>query len=586
MADNETGSGELHAASLHPSALDSAARGQVAKLFPLSPIAMTEVMFDWAAHFWMSPGKQQELLQHGMKNAMLLSQYVVDQASNGGQADPAIKPARGDRRFTAEDWQHFPFNVLSQAFLLNQEWWQHATHGINGVSKQNERAIQFFFRQALDRWSPSNFAWTNPEVISATMASAGRNLTEGARNFLEDSQRQARGEPPVGVEAFKVGEHIARTPGEVVFRNDLFELIQYAPQTKDVRPEPVLIVPAWIMKYYILDLSEHNSLINWLVGQGHTVFCISWQNPTTEDRNRGLDDYRRLGVMEAIRTIETIKPKTKIHAMGYCLGGTILAIAASAMAREGDDRLASMIMLAAQTDFTEAGELMLFIHEAQVAHMEAAMRDRGYLDGKEMAGAFQYLRSNDLIYSRLVREYLLGERSPINDLMAWNADLTRMPYRMHSEYLRKLFLNNDFAAGRFEVDGRPINFADVRVPIFAVGTEQDHVAPWRSVYKLTFHPATDVTFILTNGGHNAGIVSEPGHKRRRYRKLLDKAGAVYVDPDTWFERCAPQEGSWWPELKAFLDEYSGEATAPPTMGAPKQGVHPLGPAPGTYVLQR
>ncbi len=298
-----------------------------------------------------------------------------------------------------------------------------------------------------------------------------------------------------------------------------------------------------------------------------------------------MEDYRRLGVMEALDAVSAIVAGGRVHAVGYCLGGTLLSIAAAAMARDGDERLASMTTLATQVDFTEAGELMLFIRDSEVAYLENMMWDQGFLDGHQMAGAFQLLRSNDLIWSRLVREYLLGERQGMNDLMAWNADSTRMPYRMHSEYLRGLFLDNDLASGRYVVEGRPINLADIRTPIFAVGTLKDHVAPWRSAHKITFHPATDVTFLLTSGGHNAGIVSEPGHPRRSYQVATKRAGETYLDPDTW-ERTTPhREGSWWPEWQAWLAEQSSPPIDPPGMGAADEGFRPLCGAPGTYVLQ-
>jgi len=326
-------------------------------------------------------------------------------------------------------------------------------------------------------------------------------------------------------------------------------------------------------------------LVKYLVEQGHTVFMISWRNPTSDDRNIGMDDYRRLGVMDALEAVAAIVPNRKVHAVGYCLGGTLLSIAAAAMARDSDDRLASMTTLATQVDFTEAGELMLFIRESEVSYLENMMWDQGFLDGKQMAGAFQLLHSNDLVWSRVVREYLLGEREGMNDLMAWNADLTRMPYRMHSEYLRGLFLNNDLAAGRYIVDARPINLADIRIPIFAVGTVADHVAPWRSVHKITFHPATDVTFLLTSGGHNAGIVSEPGHAHRSYRIATKRAGETYRDPDRWQAEVPSKEGSWWPEWHSWLANHGAEMVAPPAMGAAAAGYPPLCDAPGTYVYQ-
>jgi polyhydroxyalkanoate synthase len=384
------------------------------------------------------------------------------------------------------------------------------------------------------------------------------------------------------MENFEVGRNIAVTPGEVVYRNNLIELIRYPAATDAVRPEPVLIVPAWIMKYYILDLSPHNSLVRYLTAQGYTVFMISWKNPTKADHDVGMEDYRVHGLMAALDAVG--ERQGGVHAVGYCLGGTLLAIAAAAMARDGDRRLASLTLLASQVDFTESGELTLFIDESQIAFLEDMMLDQGYLDSRQMAGAFQLLRSNDLIWSRLVRNYLMGEREPMSDLMAWNADATRMPYRMHSEYLRRLFLDNDLAEGRYIAGSRPVALSDIHVPVFAVGTVQDHVAPWRSTYKIHLLTDTEVTYVLTTGGHNAGIVSEPGHRGRSYQVMTRRADGRYVDPGTFMATAPRKEGSWWPEWTAWLEQRSGALVqageADRALTAPS-----LGPAPGTYVLE-
>ncbi len=549
----------------------------------LSPASLALAYSDWLAHLAMAPGKQAELLQKAARKMMRFTVYAA-RSSVDPNTPPCIDPLPQDRRFRDPGWQQWPFNLLYQSFLLRQQWWYNATRHIHGLSPAHQEAVDFAARQWLDMFAPSNFPWTNPEVLTTTWQSNGANLVQGWMNFIEDWQRNISGAKPYGAEDYQVGKNIAVTPGKVVFRNRLIELIQYAPTTNQVHPEPILIVPAWIMKYYILDLSPENSLVRYLVNQGHTVFIMSWRNPTSDDRDLGMDDYRRMGIMDALATISRILPGRKIHTAGYCLGGTLLTIAAAAMARDGDHRLASMTLLAAQNDFTEAGELMLFIDDSQVAFLEDIMWEQGVLDTTQMAGAFQLLRSNDLIWSRMVNEYQLGRRSPMNDLMAWNADATRMPYRMHSQYLRRLFLQNDLAEGRYRVEGRTIAVTDIRVPIFAVGTEKDHVAPWRSVYKI--HQLTDtdeVTFLLTSGGHNAGIVSPPDHPRRHYRMTTRHNADSYVDAETWFERTAKQSGSWWPAWQQWLVQHSGEPLAPPSLGQPEQLT--LSDAPGEYIYQ-
>jgi polyhydroxyalkanoate synthase len=551
----------------------------------LSPASLVGAYLDWAAHLSFAPGKQLQLIDKARRKAARLGGYVGRCALGGGQAERCIEPLAHDRRFADGTWERWPYSVISQAFLLQQQWWHNATTGVRGVTARHEAIVEFASRQLLDMVSPSNSPLTNPQVLWRTLSSGGLNLVQGAQNFIEDWERAVSGRKPVGTEAFEVGRNLAVTPGKVIYRNRLIELIQYAPSTATVRPEPILIVPAWIMKYYILDLSPQNALVKYLRDQGYTVFIVSWRNPGPEDRDLGMDDYRRLGVMAALDAIGAVLPERQVHAVGYCLGGTLLSIAAAAMARDGDDRLRSLSLLAAQTDFTEAGELTLFINESQLTFLEDSMWEQGFLDTKQMAGAFQLLRSNDLIWSRLVHDYLMGERRAMTDLMAWNADATRMPYRMHSEYLRHLFLDNDLAAGRYRVDGRPVALADIAAPIFAVGTQWDHVAPWRSAYKIHLLADTDVTFLLTSGGHNTGIVSEPGRPDRAYQMRTRRHDERYTDPDTWAAETPRQEGSWWPPWVAWLDARSGGPVTPPALGAPEAGYPPLQDAPGTYVHQ-
>lgn len=551
----------------------------------LSPAGLSAAYFDWLTHLALSPGKQLQLSHKASKKLGKLIAHFARRLVDPDYQEGGIQPLPQDHRFDAAAWSRFPYDLIYQSFLFTQQWWHNASTGVRGVAPHHERVVDFAGRQLLDVMSPSNFLWTNPELIDATIAQGGMNLVRGARNFLEDAQRMLAGRPPAGVEAFRVGEELAATQGKVVFRNRLIELLRYEPTTETVHPEPLLIVPAWIMKYYILDLAPGKSLVEYLTAQGFTVFIISWRNPGPEDRDLSFDDYRRLGVMAALEVVQEQTGARQVHGAGYCLGGTLLAIAAAAMARDGDDRFASLTMLAAQVDFEEAGELTLFIDESQVAFLEDQMWRRGYLDASQMAGAFQLLRSNDLIWSRMQREYLLGERSDLVDMMAWNADSTRMPYRMHSEYLRYLFLDNDFAEHRFRVEGSEAAPTDLRMPIFALGATKDHVAPWKSVHKIHYLSNAEVTFALAEGGHNGGVVSPPGPKPRRYWISCTTPDAHDLEPEVWLERAHLRSGSWWEAWVDWLRRHSGAMAKPPPMrGAGGEEPSALPDAPGAYVM--
>jgi polyhydroxyalkanoate synthase subunit PhaC len=550
----------------------------------ISPAALALAWTDWTLHLAQSPGKWARLSEKALRKAGRFGEYAARAA--GGDTQPCIAPLPQDRRFSGEAWQQWPFNVIHQGFLLNQQWWHNVTTGIGGVSPHHEQVVSFVARQLLDVVSPVNFVATNPDVLQATVEQGGMNFVRGAAHLADDWWRMLTARPPAGAENFIPGRQVAVTPGRVVRRTRLMELIQYAPATPEVHAEPVLIVPAWIMKYYILDLSPQNSLVNHLVGLGHTVFMISWHNPGEDDRDLGMDDYLRLGVLAALDAVSAIVPDQRINAAGYCLGGTLLAIAAAYLARRRDERIRSLTLLAAQTDFTEAGELSLFIDDSELNYLEDIMWHQGYLQTGQMAGAFQLLRSNDLVWSRIVNDYLLGKRQHLTDLMAWNADATRMPYRMHSEYLRRLFLKNDLFEGRYRVDDRPVVLADIRAPMFVVSTEADHVAPWKSVYKINLVAGADVTFVLTSGGHNAGIVSEPGHRGRQFRIARRANGDPYLAPDDWVAATPARDGSWWHAWADWLAAASSGRTAPPSLGAPDQGYAPLDAAPGRYVLER
>jgi len=548
----------------------------------ISPAALRMAFDDWLTNLSLNPAQQTVLLRKWFQGAQEAGRYTLQSGVPG--ASEAGDAPLADRRFEGAAWQQWPFNVWSQSFLRTQRWWQDATTGIHGVSCHHETVVAFVVRQMLDIASPANFALTNPEVLARAQSTGGVSLAVGFLNALAESQRLLAQAPPVGSENFRVGIEVAATPGKVVYRNHLIELIQYAPVGASVQPEPVLIVPAWIMKYYVLDLSSANSLIKYLVAQGHTVFCVSWRNPGAQDRDLGMDDYLQHGVMDALDAVQAVLPQHKIHAVGYCLGGTLLAIAAAAMGRDGDARLATLSLLAAQTDFSEPGELALFIDESQVRYIEDLMWQQGYLDHKQMAATFELLGSADLVWSRILHSYLMGESRPLNDLMAWNADGTRLPYRMHSEYLRRLFLHNDLASGRYRVGEQPVALSDIRCPIYCLGMQRDHVAPWQSVYKLNLQIDTDSTFVLGSGGHNVGIVNPPGVPKRSYQALSRGLGENYLAPEAWLQAAPHFEGSWWPHWDHWLQRHSGPPMAPPVMGG--EGGVPLCDAPGEYVLQK
>jgi len=549
----------------------------------LSPVSLGLATADWAWHLALSPGRQLELAALAAR----LAGETLRSAVSG--TDEATAPPDEDPRFRHPAWSQWPFSQMRAGFHNTEAFWREAAQ-VPGMTAHHTDLTRFFARQWLDMLSPANRATTNPVVQRDMLESGGAHLRKGLQHWLAD----ATGVPTPGeaepVERFRVGHDVAVTPGKVVYRNALIELIRYAPQTAKVHPEPVLIVPSWIMKFYILDLSPHNSLVRYLVGQGHTVYMLSWRNPDAQDAQLTMDDYLRLGVLDALQAVGVQHgTQVPVHAMGYCLGGTLLAIAAAALAREtgvqGQNQLPplqSLTLLAAQTDFSEPGELGLFIDEGQIALLDHITRGQGYLSGKQMAGSFEFLHSRDLVWARRMREYLLGERDQPNDLMAWNADTTRMPARMHHEYLVALYLNNALAAHSYRVEGRTVSLGDIDLPVFMVGTQRDHVSPWRSVYKLHHLCDAEITFVLTSGGHNAGIISEPGHAHRSYQMDTRRAQGAWVEPDTWADRAPQHEGSWWPAWQGWLAARSSA----PQKAQPISARSALCDAPGEYVLQR
>jgi polyhydroxyalkanoate synthase len=554
----------------------------------LSPQAFGGAWVNVLSRLALAPGRQLELAQAVLHATYSLARFTTGAVRHSGEASaaPQVPGTPYAHRFGDPAWSRFPFNVFAQAFVTGSALARDAVRNVPGADRDAESLVGFAVREGLELLAPDNYLPTNPQLLNQTVQERGRNLARGAKHFVEDVQRTLKGLGPVGVEQYRVGEQTATSPGTVILRNSLMELIQYAPTTAKVHAEPVLIVPAWIMKYYILDLSPKNSLVRYLTDQGHTVFMISWKNPTAADRDLSMDDYVSLGVLAALEAVAKAVPKRKVHAVGYCIGGTLLAIATALLAQRQQHRLASMTLLAAQTDFSEPGELSVFISPAQLAMLEALMWKKGVLESRQMGGAFQLLRTYDLLWGPSVQSYLKGERLGVNDLMSWNADGTRMAYRMHTDYLHQLYLNNDLAEGRYVALGEQLDLAAIEVPTFVVGTETDHVAPWQSVYKVgRLVRSRDYTFCLTSGGHNAGIISGPEHPRRRHRVLALRPGARLPSPEQYLQQVEPLQGSWWPTFAGWLAGHSSaRKIAPPKPGG--RGRATLGDAPGTYVLAR
>ncbi len=572
------------------SALQSWLRALLARgSMGLSPTALAQAYGDWAVHLAASPARKMALMHKALTIPTQIAGKLRTDSSGAAAA-----PVESDHRFDGDGWSQWPFNVFKATFQACDAWWQEAAEA-EGMSGHHQQMLRFYTRQMMDALAPSNYPLTNPEVLKLGISTLGQSWIKGYQSFLQDAAQQQRermqtGPTEAASQVYVVGKNVAVTPGNVVFRNHLIELIQYAPTTDTVVAEPVLIVPSCIMKYYILDLSPGNSMVRYLVGKGYTVFMVSWRNPDASDRDLGLDDYVRMGVFDAMAAIREGTGAARIHAMGYCLGGTLLSIAAARLGR-GDGtaaergrfpELASVSLLAALTDFSEPGEMGVFIDKDQVKTLQAQMARTGFLSGRQMAGTFQFLNSRDLIWSRNTRRYLLGQDEVGNDMMAWNADVTRLPARMHSEYLDQLFLHNALATGQFHCGGVEVDLTDIKAPMLVVGTVRDHVCPWTSVYKI--HRLTDVhtTFILAAGGHNAGIVSEPGHPKRSYQMASVEAGHGWTEPAAWQAAAPRHEGSWWEALDQWLQARSGKRVSARAIPAEAS----LCDAPGTYVMVR
>ncbi|MBK6393423.1 MAG: class I poly(R)-hydroxyalkanoic acid synthase [Betaproteobacteria bacterium] len=502
----------------------------------------------------------------------------------GAPVTPVAEPHKGDKRFRHEDWQdHVLFDYIKQSYLIAARWLHENVASVEGLDEQTQKKVDFFTRQYIDALAPSNFALTNPEVFKETIATGGQNLVKGLHNLLDDIER-GNGKLRISMtdaKAFELGVNIGTTPGKVVFRNELIELIQYEPSTAKVHERPLLVIPPWINKFYILDLREKNSFLRWAVAQGHTVFVISWVNPDGKLAGKDFEDYLTDGTLAAIGAIGQATGAKDVNAIGYCLGGTLLAATLGWMAAKKDRRIASATFMTSLVDFTHAGELEVFIDEAQVASLERKMRERGYLEGSEMASTFNMLRANDLIWTFVINNYLMGRDPFPFDLLHWNCDATRMPATMHSFYLRNMYMRNALRKpGGVTLDGMPIDLSASRVPTYFVSAIEDHIAPWKTTYAGTSILGGPSRFVLSGSGHIAGMINPPAANKYGYWTNAK----LPATPDAWLDGAKQHEGSWWTDWQAWVGERTGREVAPRIPGKGK--LKALADAPGTYVRIR
>jgi polyhydroxyalkanoate synthase len=552
---------------------------------PADPLHLTQTFMDLTAKMMADPNRlvqaQMELWQQYMKLWQATAQRMM-----GQQVEPVAEPAKGDKRFTDPAWKdEVVFDYLKQSYLLTARWLQHTVKEVEGVDDKTAQKVDFYTRQFIDALSPSNFALTNPQVVRATVESKGENLVKGLQNLLTDLER-GKGRLAIrqtDMKAFKVGENVATSPGKVVYQNELIQLLQYAPATEEVHAMPLLIVPPWINKFYILDLKPENSFIKWATEQGYTVFVVSWVNPDEHLTKLAFDDYMKQGPLAALDAIEKATGQRQVSAIGYCIGGTLMAATLAYMAARGDDRIAACTFFTAQVDFTEPGELGVFIDEEQLAGVEEAMSKKGYLEGAEMATTFNMLRANDLIWSFVVNNYLMGKDPFPFDLLFWNADSTRMPAAMHSYYLRNMYQKNLLVQpGGLTIDGVPIDLRKITIPVYLQAGKEDHIAPAKSVYKATQIFAGPVRFMLAGSGHIAGVVNPPRNKK--YQHWLNETAKNPPTLDEWKAGAQEFPGSWWNDWDKWLSEKSGPKVAARVPG--EGGLPAIEDAPGSYVKVR
>lgn len=544
------------------------------------PLNIGNAFMEMTQRMMTQPHKMVEANMHLWQDYMRLWQSTASKMM-GQESAPVVEPARDDRRFKGEAWENDVFDYIKQSYLLTSNWMESTVGDVEGLDKKTQKKVEFFTKQYVDALSPSNFVMTNPEVLQATVESHGENLVNGLRNLLEDMERGG-GKLDIKMtdaDAFEIGKNVATSPGKVVFRNDLMELIQYTPTTEKINKTPLLICPPWINKFYILDLREKNSFIKWAVEQGNTVFIISWVNPDRKLAMKTFEDYMLEGPLAAIDAIKKATGEEQVNAIGYCIGGTLLATALAYMAAKKIDSVKSATFFTTMVDFEDAGDLGVFIDDTSLKNLEDKMNSRGYLEGNEMASTFNMMKANDLVWSFVVNNYLLGKDPFPFDLLFWNSDSTRMPAAMHSFYLRNMYLDNKLVEpGGIEIDGVKLDLRKIKVPTYIISTREDHIAPWLSTYKATQLYKGPIRFVLSASGHIAGVVNPPAAGKYCYW-INDETPA---DPNAWLEGAAQHDGSWWPDWDTWVKSQSGKALVDARQ--PGDGkLKVLCDAPGTYV---
>ncbi|MBI1733061.1 MAG: class I poly(R)-hydroxyalkanoic acid synthase [Gammaproteobacteria bacterium] len=549
----------------------------------LDPLGVGKAFLDLTAAMMANPQALVEAQMAAWNAYMNLWFGTANRLMGGSNGNG--KPASGaDRRFRHEAWESNPFfDFIRQSYLVAAETIQNTVAKAGGLDEKTTRKVHFFTKQFVDALSPTNFIMTNPEVLEATIQSSGENLLRGLRNFVEDFDVQ-KGRLRIRMtddKAFELGRNVATSPGKVVFQNQLIQLIQYAPATAQVHRRPLLVMPPWINKYYVLDLQPKNSFIKWLVEQGHTVFVISWVNPDGTLADVDFQDYVFLGPLAALEAIEQATGEREVNVVGYCIGGTLLAGALAYMAAKGDTRIVSATFLTSLLDFSEPGDLGVFVDEGQLRSLESSMSERGFHEGAEMATTFNMLRSNDLIWSFFVNHYLLGKDPVPFDLLYWNSDSTRLPAKMHSTYLRAMYLENRFCKpGGMTIGDVAINLRDIRTPAYFLSTEEDHIAPWKSTFAGAKLLTGAVRFVLGKSGHIAGVVNPPAANKYGYFAGPEIGGAA----GEWLARATRHDGSWWPDWQRWVAQYAGDDVPARRPGDGKLTV--IEDAPGSYVKKR